>query len=157
ANYDNQDWVTQNLVNAAYAYFPHFEGQLADGVNAADPKNQPNEFYELLYPVEKELLDGYGYKTFLDFLSSDEPNEPWYPMWSYTNTWNSDTDYGAAKAKITELKHEWLPKAMMASEDQFDSIWEEYQEVYRREVDVDAYLDELTAEARRRVAVARGE
>jgi putative aldouronate transport system substrate-binding protein len=157
ANYDNQDWVTQNLVNAAYAYFPHYEGQSADGVNAQDPKNQPNEFYELLYPVEKELLDGYGYKTFLEFLSADEPNESWYPIWSYTNTWNSDTDYGAAKAKITDLKHEWLPKAMMASEDQFDSIWEEYQETYRKEVDVDAYLDELTAEVKRRVAVARGE
>ena len=157
ANYDNQDWVTQNLVNAAYAYFPHYEGQLADGVNAQDPKNQPNEFYELLYPVEKELLDGYGYKTFLEFLSADEPNESWYPIWSYTNTWNSDTDYGAAKAKITDLKHEWLPKAMMASEDQFDSIWEEYLETYRKEVDVDAYLDELTAEVKRRVAVARGE
>ena len=157
ANYDNQDWVTENLVNKAYAYFPHFEGQLADGVNAQDPKNQPNEFYELLYPVEKELLDGYGYKTFLEFLSADEPNESWYPIWSYTNTWNSDTDYGAAKAKITDLKHEWLPKAMMASEDQFDSIWEEYQETYRKEVDVDAYLDELTAEVKRRVAVARGE
>jgi putative aldouronate transport system substrate-binding protein len=157
ANYDNQDWVTENLVNKAYAYFPHFEGQLADGVNAQDPKNQPNEFYETLYPVEKELLDGYGYKTFLDFLSVDEPNEPWYPIWSYTNTWNSDTDYGAAKAKITDLKHEWLPKAMMASGDQFDSIWEEYLETYRKEVDVDAYLDELTAEVKRRVAVARGE
>jgi putative aldouronate transport system substrate-binding protein len=157
ANYDNQDWVTENLVNKAYAYFPHFEGQLADGVNAQDPKNQPNEFYETLYPVEKELLDGYGYKTFLDFLSADEPNEPWYPIWSYTNTWNNDTDYGAAKAKITDLKHEWLPKAMMASGDQFDSIWEEYLETYRKEVDVDAYLDELTAEVKRRVAVARGE
>lgn len=157
ANYDNQDWVTQNLVNSAYSYFPHYEGLLADGINAQDPKNQPNEFYETLYPVEKELLDGYGYKTFLDFLSSDEPNEPWYPMWSYTNTWTNDTDYGAAKAKITELKHEWLPKAMMCPEEEFDAIWEEYQEVYRREVDIDAYLDELTAEVRRRAAEARGE
>jgi putative aldouronate transport system substrate-binding protein len=72
ANYNNQDWITDNFVNTAYAYFPHYEGQLADGVNAQDPKNQPNEFYDSLYPVEQQLLDGYGYKTFLDFLSSDE-------------------------------------------------------------------------------------
>ncbi|MFU0826758.1 MAG: Extracellular solute-binding protein [Lachnoclostridium sp.] len=156
ANYDNADWVTENLVNKAYAYFPHYEGQLADLKNSVDPKCQPNEFYDSLYDVEKQLLDGYGYKTFLDFLSSDVPNEPWYPMWSYTNNWTSDTDYGAAKAKITELKHEWLPKAMMAPADQFDAIWEEYQETYRREVDVDAYLDELTAEIRRRVDIANG-
>lgn len=156
-NYDNQDWVTDNLVNQAYAYFPHFEGQLADGKNAQDPKNQPNEFYELLYDVEKELLDGYGYKTFLDFLSSDEPNHPWYPMWSYTNTWTADTPEGLAKNKITQLKHEWLPRAMMASKDEFDAIWNEYQDIYAAEVDVDAYLDALTAEVRRRADVARGE
>ena len=157
ANYDNPDWVAENLVNQVYSYFPHFEGQLADGINAQDPKNQPNEFYDSLYPVEKELLDGYGYKTFLDFLSSDEPNEPWYPIWSYTNTWNNETDYGLARSKITDLKHEWLPKAMMASTDQFDAIWNEYQEIYRTEVDIDAYLDELTAEVQRRAAIARGE
>ncbi len=156
ANYDNQDWVTQNLVSSAYSYFPHFEGQLADGINAVDPKNQPNEFYDSLYDVEKQLLDGYGYKTFLDFLSADAENEPWYPIWSYTNTWTSDTDYGLARAKITELKHEWLPKAMMAPTAQFDSIWNEYQEVYRTEVDIDAYLDEITAEVARRIATAEG-
>lgn len=156
-NYDNQDWVTANLVNGAYAYFPHYEGLLKDGKNATDPKNQPNEFYETLYDVEKQLLDGYGYKTFLDFLSSDEPNEPWYPMWSYTNNWTNDTDYGLARAKITELKHEWLPKAMMAPADQFDAIWDDYMETYRTEVDIDAYLDELTAEIGRRADIARGE
>ncbi len=150
ANYDNQDWVTQNLVNGGYAYFPHYEGQLADGINAQDPKNQPNEFYETLYDVEKQLLDGYGKKTFLDFLNTDNLNEPWYPMWSVTNTWTNDTDYGQAKAKIGELKHEYLPSIMMAPTDQFDALWAEYQEAYRTEVDIDAYLDQLTLDARKR-------
>ena len=77
-------------------------------------------------------------------------------MWSYTNTWNTDTDYGAARAKMTDLKHEYLPKAMMAPAEQFDAIWDEYMETYRTEVDIDAYLDELTAEARRRKAIAEG-
>lgn len=156
ANYDNQDWVTDNLVNQVYAYFPHYEGQLADGINSQDPKCQPNEFFETLYDVEKELLAGYGYKTFLDFLSSDEENEPWYPMWSYTNTWTADTPEGLAKNKITELKHEWLPRAMMAPEGEFDTIWNEYQKTYNEQVDADAYLDALTAEIQRRAAVARG-
>lgn len=158
ANYDNQDYVTDNLVNGAYAYFPHFDGMLADGINAKDPKNQPNEFYETLYPVEKELLDGYGYKTFLEFVSHDViVNDPWYPMWSFTNTWTSDTPEGQAKNTITDLKHTWLPKAMMAPADQFDAIWDEYQQVYADTVDVDAYLDALTTEIQRRAAVARGE
>ncbi|MGF7142673.1 putative aldouronate transport system substrate-binding protein [Anaerotaenia torta] len=158
ANYNNQDYATDNLVNAAYAYFPHFEGMLADGKNAQDPKNQPNEFYNTLYDVEKQLLDGYGYKTFLDFLGETAiSNDPWYPMWSFTNTWNSDTPEGQAKNKITELKHTWLPKAMMASEAEYDAIWDQYQAVYKEEVDIDAYLDALTTEIKRRAAVARGE
>jgi putative aldouronate transport system substrate-binding protein len=158
ANYNNQDFVTDNLVSSAYSYFPHFEGMLADGKNAQDPKNQPNEFYDGLYDVEKQLLDGYGYKTFLDFLGDTvTSNDPWYPMWSFTNNWTADTAEGQAKNKMTELKHSWLPKAMMASEAEFDAIWDEYQSVYKDEVDIDAYLDALTTEIQRRAAVARGE
>lgn len=158
ANYDNQDFVTDNLVNQAYAYFPHYEGMLADGLNAQDPKNQPNEFYSTLYDVEKQLLDGYGYKNFLDFLGETKTeNDPWYPMWSCRNTWTSDSPEGQANTKITELKHAWLPKAMMAPTDDFDSLWDEYQAAYKDEVDVDAYLEALTTELRRRIAVAKGE
>ena len=156
ANIRNTDWVAQNMVSSAYSYFPHYEGLFDDGINSIDPNEQPEEYYDSLEPVEKELLDGYGYQTFLDFLSPSIPNEPWYPMWSYTNAWTSDTDYGAARARITELKHDYLPRAMMAPADQFDAIWDEYMEVYRTEVDIDAYLDELTAEARRRVAISEG-
>ncbi len=158
ANYNNQDYVTDNLVNQAYAYFPHYEGMLADGKNAQDPRNQPNEFYDGLFDVEKKLLDGYGYKTFLDFLGETKTsNDPWYPMWSFSNNWTADTPEGQAKNKITELKHSWLPKAMMAPEAEFDAIWDEYQGVYKDEVDIDAYLDALTEEIQRRAAVARGE
>ena len=158
ANYDNQDYVTDNLVNQAYAYFPHFEGMLADGLNAQDPKNQPNEFYSTLYDVEKQLLDGYGYKNFLGFLGETKTeNDPWYPMWSCTNTWTSDSPEGQAKTKITELKHAWLPKAMMAPADEFDTIWDDYLATYKEEVDIDAYLDALTTELRNRITVAKGE
>ena len=45
----------------------------------------------------------------------------------------------------------------MASEAEFDAIWEEYQATYKADVDVDAYLDALTAEIQRRASVARGE
>lgn len=156
-NYDNADWVTDNLANKAYGYFPHYEGLLADGKNAQDPKNQPEEFFNTLYDVEKELLAGYGYKTFMDFLSSEVENAPWYPMWSYTNNWTNDTPEGLARTKMTDLKHEWLPKIMMLPSDQFDAVWDEYQAVYKEEVDVDAYLESLTEEIQRRAAVARGE
>lgn len=154
ANGDNKDYTDAN--KCTYDYFPHFEGMLADTVNTVLPADQPGEFYDSLSDVEKQVLDGYGYKNFLDFLTTDWTNEPWYPMWSYTNTWTSDTDYGLARAKITDLKHEWLPKAMMAPTAEFDSIWDEYQATYKDQVDITAYEDALTAEVQRRSAVAQG-
>ena len=33
-------------------------------------------------------------------------------MWSATNQWTDDTDYGKAKSKIAELKHEYLPQVI---------------------------------------------
>ncbi len=156
ANYDNKDFSTDNLCK--YDYFPHFEGMLADNLNAQDPKNQPNEFYSTLYDVEKQLLDGYGYKTFMDFLGETvTENAPWYPMWSFTNNWTADMPEGLARNKITELKHAWLPKAMMAPTAEFDALWDEYQATYEAEVDIDSYLDALTTEIQRRSAVAKGE
>lgn len=155
ANAENQDWATANL--SSYSYFPHFEGMLADNINTILPAEQPSEFYATLSDVEKKILDGYGYDNFLDFLTTDWENEPWYPMWSYTNTWTSDTDYGVAKAKISDMKHEWIPKAVMSSTTDFDKVWDEYQSTYKDKVDVDAYEEALTEEVRRRAAVARGE
>lgn len=157
ANARNTDWVTQNLAGEAYGYFPHYEGLFDDGINRMSPNEQPREFQDSLEPIEIELLDGYGYNNFLEFLSPSIPNEPWYPMWSATNQWTDDTDYGKAKSKIAELKHEYLPQVMTAPADQFDASWDTYMEAYRNEVDIDAYLDELTAEAQRRNAVALGQ
>ena len=157
ANIRNTDWVTQNLVSSAYSYFPHYEGLFDDGKNRISPNDQPSEYFDSLEPVERELLEGYGYDNFLEFLSPSKTNEPWYPLWSYTNTWTTDTDYGQAKAKIAELKHEYLPQAMMAADNEFDAKWDEYIDAYRAQVDIDAYLDEITDEAVRRNEIAEGE
>ncbi len=45
-------------------------------------------------------------------------------MWSSTNQWTQETDYGQAFAKITELKHEYLPNVMMAPAGEFDGYWD---------------------------------
>lgn len=154
ANALNQNWDLENFCK--YDYFPRYSGMLEDGINAFAPDQQPGEYYAGLPDYDKEFLDGYGYKTMLDFLTADIPNEPWFPMWSYTNTWTQDTPHGAARQVMTDLKHEWLPKTMMCPADQFDSLWDQYMATYKDKVDVDAYLDELTDEINRRVAIAEG-
>lgn len=155
ANKDDQEWVRQNL--CTYSYFPHFEGTLTDQINAIEPADQPGEFRATLKETDTKLLDEYGYNNFLDFLNTDVENSPWFPMWSYTNTWTSETDYGIAKVKLDQIKHEWLPKVVMAPKADFDDVWEDYQTLLENEVDLEVYEEALTEEVRRRVAVAEGE
>lgn len=155
ANADNEDYKNKNL--CTYDYFPHYEGTLADGINSCLPKDQPNEFYDSLSDTEQRVLDGYGYKTFMDFLSPADSNSDWFPLWSYSNTWTPDTEYGAAKVKMDTIKHEWLPKVIMAPVSEFEATWDKYMDVFTSEVDIEVYEDELTAEVARRIAVAKGE
>lgn len=144
-----------NELCGQYAYFPHHEGMSLDGINAYAPDQQPSEYYDSQPAAKKKVLDAYGIKTFTQFLNESQENEPWYPMWSCTNTWTADTDYGLAKVNMDEVKHEWLPKVVMASD--FESAWDQYMKVFNERVDIEAYENALTEEVRRRVAVANGE
>jgi len=139
-----------------YDWFPHYEGLMADGKNTVLPSEQPDEFYATLKPIDKEVLDAYGYKKWTDFLTPVKENSAWFPLWSATNQWTADTAFGIAKQKMGDTKHQWLPKVVMAADGDFEKAWNEYMTVYDKEVDVKAYEDELTAEVARRIAVAEG-
>ena len=138
-----------------YTYFPYHSGMSLDGINAGSPAQQPSEYYASQTAAKKKVLDAYGLKTFTEFLNPSQENSDWYPMWSYTNTWTADTDYGLAKVNMDEVKHEWLPKVVMAGD--FESAWDQYMKVFNERVDVEAYENALTEEVQRRVAVAKGE
>ena len=137
----------QRTEKCRYSYFPFYKGMNQDGINAYSPQYQPAEFYKGLSDIMKECFDAYGVKTFVELLNQAGENPPWYPMWSYTNTFTSDTPYGKAKEDMDNVKHEYLPAVVMSSD--FDSAWAEYMEAYKERCDVDAYLDALTEEIRR--------
>ncbi|MFU7517973.1 sugar ABC transporter substrate-binding protein, partial [Clostridium sp. HCS.1] len=78
-NNRNQDWVNENL--CMYTYMTQFSGLLADGKNSVNPGQQPKEFYDSLKPVDKEILDAYGFTKFTDFMPEPaEKNPPWFPI-----------------------------------------------------------------------------
>lgn len=130
-----------------YSYFPYYWGMNQDGINAYTSSYQPDEFYKGLSDIMKECFDAYGVKTYVELLNQAGENPSWYPMWSYTGTFTSDTPYGKAKENMDEVKYEYLPAVVMS--DDFDSAWAEYIRVYNERCDVDAYLDALTKEIRR--------
>ncbi len=148
----DQAWLNSN--RCPYSYFPGYIGMNQDGINAYNPDNQPGEFYESLPEPVKECFAAYGVQTYTQLLNPSGENAAWYPMWSYSNAFTTETPWGLAKVNMDEVKHEYLPKVVIA--DDFDAAWEEYLKVYYERCDIEAYLNELTAEVQRRIDVAEG-
>ena len=137
--------------SCTYSYFLQYGGTSRDGINAMKPENQPKEFYDSLSKNVQECFDAYGAETYVDMLGTSEAPGPWYPMYSYSNNMTTATEGGTAWIKMGEIKHEYLPKVVMASN--FEGAWEEYMEVYNG-CNPQAFIDEMQAELDRRMEEA---
>ncbi|MDE7323491.1 MAG: extracellular solute-binding protein [Lachnospiraceae bacterium] len=137
--------------SCTYSYFPQYTGTSRDGVNAMKPENQPKEFYDSLSKNVQDCFAAYDAETYVDMLGTSEAPGPWYPMYSYSNNMTTATEGGMAWAKMGEIKHEYLPKVVMASD--FEGAWEEYMNVYNG-CNPQAFVDEMQAELDRRMAEA---
>lgn len=134
-----------------YSYFPQYLGTSDDGINANKPEGQGNEFYDGLSDNLKECFKAYDSETYVDMIGTVETPGPWYPLWSFSGTLTTATEGGLANIRMTEVKHEYLPKLVMA--DNFDTAWTNYMKVYN-ECNPQSYLDELQTEVYRRVDAA---
>ena len=137
-----------------YSYFPQYQGMNLDGINAWRADQQPAEFFEDLAPEVKECLDAYGAKTYVEMLNPTGVNADWFPMWSFSNDLTTETPGGMAFNKMGEVKHEYLPRVVVAED--FEAEWEAYLAAYNERADVAAFLAESQAEVDRRIAVAQG-
>ena len=134
-----------------YSYLPQYSGTSRDGVNAMKPEYQPKEFYDSLSKDVQECFDAYGVETYVDMLGTSEAPGPWYPMYSFSNNMTTATEGGMAWTKMGEIKHEYLPKVVMA--DDFESAWDEYMGAYS-DCNPEAFIAEMQAELERRVEAA---
>ena len=127
-----QNWADTSYQAAhrcQYSYFPQWHGTSRDGKNANKPEEQPSEFMSDMAEPLKKCFDAYGHTTYPQFIGSvQEANGPWFPMYSCSNNFTTETPGGVAWAKMGECKHEWLPKVVMAKD--FDKGWGEYMAAY---------------------------
>ena len=135
----------------AYSYFPQYSGTSDDGINANKPDGQANEFFDGLNDDVKEAFSAYGAETYVDMIGTNEAPGAWYPMWSYSNSFTTDTEGGMAWNKIGEIKHEYLPQVVMAKD--FDAAWAEYMDAYNS-CDPGAFIGELQTELDKRMEEA---
>ena len=134
-----------------YSYFPQYSGTSDDGINANKPDGQANEFFDGLNDDVKEAFSAYGAETYVDMIGTNEAPGAWYPMWSYSNSFTTDTEGGMAWDKIGEIKHEYLPQVVMAKD--FDAAWAEYMDAYNS-CDPGAFIGELQTELDKRMEEA---
>jgi putative aldouronate transport system substrate-binding protein len=137
-----------------YSYFPQYHGMCLDGINAYASEYQPSEFYDSLTKEVKECLDAYDAKTYVEMLNPSEEPEPWFPMWSYSNALTTDTAAGLAWTQMRDIKHEYLPKVVLAND--FDKAWDDYMKVYKKCKPED-FLDAMQEEVYKRIKITTGE
>ena len=135
----------------SYSYFPQYSGTSRDGKNAMKSDGQEQEFFDGLSEPIKKCLEAYGAKTYVEMLGTSPAPGPWYPMYTYSSTLTTSTPGGTAWAKMTEIKHQYLPKVVMA--DNFEQGWNEYMKVYE-ECKPEDFISEMQTELERRVSEA---
>ena len=136
----------------SYSYFPQYSGTSRDGKNAMKSDGQEQEFFDGLSEPIKKCFEAYGAKTYVEMLGTTEKPGPWYPMYTYSSSMTTATPGGTAWAKMGEIKHQYLPKVVMA--DNFEEGWAEYMKVYE-ECKPEDFLSEMQAELERRVEEAK--
>jgi putative aldouronate transport system substrate-binding protein len=134
-----------------YSYFPQYLGTSRDGKNAMKSDGQEQEFFDGLSEPIKKCFNAYGAKTYVEMLGTSPAPGPWYPMYTYSSTLTTSTPGGTAWAKMAEVKHQYLPKVVMA--DNFDEGWKEYMKVYN-ECKPQDFISEMQTELDRRLAEA---
>lgn len=134
-----------------YSYFPQWLGTSRDGKNAMQPQEQESEFFAGLADPLVACFEAYGAHGYPDMIGSVvKETGPWYPMYSYSNNMTTETPGGVAWTRMGEVKHEWLPKVVMASD--FESTWDSYMDAYAGCKPED-FISEMQQELNRRAGI----
>lgn len=132
-------WKLANKADSFYGQAPKMEGLFSDG-NATDGAAQPEEMAAALREYDKNFLAQYGFNTYVDFFSPAPENDIAYPAWSVDLVDGSEAKI--VNTKQNELSTKYLPKAILAKPEEFDSVWDEYVTDIR-ELNIKAYEDRI--------------
>ncbi|MNC05386.1 hypothetical protein D3C75_528580 [compost metagenome] len=146
-NASDPTWQLANKAKTFYGFLPKLEGSYSDG-NSTDAAAQPEEYAASVKPYDREVLDAYGYNSYVDFFSKPPANPVYYPAWSIDLVEGSDAKI--ANTKLNELSTKFLPKAILADPGDFDSIWNDYVSDIKK-ANVKAYEDKINEQIKWRI------
>ena len=148
ANWNDYSYRAENTCE--YSYMPQWAGMSRDGINCMMPSDQPSEFLAGKPEPLINCFKAYGVNNYVEMLGSvyNTP-DPWYPMWTWSNTLSTDTPHGLSWDYMNECKHEWLPKLVLSSD--FDEDWDSYMRGYEA-CEPQVFIDMAQKEANDRLA-----
>ncbi|MDQ0338593.1 putative aldouronate transport system substrate-binding protein [Caldalkalibacillus uzonensis] len=133
-----------------FAYFewhwPRGNGTFPDG-NAWEPRRQPEVARMSYTEIDLEFLDAYGLEVYADLFSAPD-ERPWFPAWSVNIEQGSPAQIFQQRSE--DLQRQYFPQLVLASPDQFDSLWDEFVTEYRK-LDVEAYEQTIIEGVKERV------
>lgn len=132
-------WKLANKADSFYGQAPKMEGLFSDG-NATDAAAQPEEILAGMKEYDKNFLAQYGFNSYVDFFSPAPENDIAYPAWSVDLVDGSEAKI--VNTKQNELSTKYLPKAILAKPEEFDSVWDEYVAEIRK-LNIKAYEDRI--------------
>lgn len=121
--FNDATWKLANKADAYYGRAPKMQGQFSDG-NSTDAAAQPEEYKAGLKDYDRNFLEQYGFNSYVDFFSPAPENDIAYPAWSVDLVDSSEAKI--INTKQNELSTKFLPKAILASPAEFDSVWDDY-------------------------------
>ncbi|WP_426454757.1 ABC transporter substrate-binding protein [Paenibacillus sp. S-38] len=106
----------------------HYGDGVRDSTGSYYTKNYPEQIIKTYTDADKETLKAYGALTWKDlFPKEDEfPVKAWGAAWNIAVPGDDDVTILANKMKVLTRKR--IPQAIMAKPEEFDGIWEAYQQ-----------------------------
>ncbi|AEE97266.1 ABC transporter substrate-binding protein [Mahella australiensis] len=160
-NYLDPDYQKKQGISQ-FMEFPRMEdttdpkyGVYSDG-NPVSPTKTDDYFNVKYKDYEKEVLKAYNIKTLSDFFAPQYPAR-YEPGWAIRTKMPADHPGKIAVEKALELALQYLPKAIMATNDnEFENIWKQYQNELGK-LDLKAFEDEVTKQIKESVKYYQAE
>ncbi|QYR23088.1 ABC transporter substrate-binding protein [Paenibacillus sp. sptzw28] len=111
-----------------YGYSLKYGDGVKDSTGNYYTKNFPELIVQGYSDTDKQTLQAYGAKTYADLFTpmQELPVKPWGAAWNLSVP--ADDEVSILQNKMKDITWKRIPQAIMAKPDQFDKIWDDYQQ-----------------------------
>ncbi|WP_372661837.1 ABC transporter substrate-binding protein [Cohnella sp.] len=106
----------------------HYGDGVKDSTGNFFTKKNPEEIQNNYTVGDKETLKAYGATVWADLFTpeKDMPTKPWGAAWNLSVP--ADDEVSILSTKTRDITWKRIPQAIMAKPEQFDKIWDDYQQ-----------------------------